>query len=134
MKNFFSVIVIFAVLIVGGGYVFMKDSAKKNQERVVEDLSSARRTFAQKARAAATLEDTDAYLRAMRASLESYKEELKKRVYRDSDELRDPEGYKKLVEAKFKKGELDEAKRKSMIDGYDIVKDAYDTMMAGNWK
>jgi hypothetical protein len=134
MKNFFSVIVIFAVLLVGGGYVYVKQSDESTRQKITEDLSNARRGFAAKARAAASQEDTDAYLRATRASLEAYKEELSKKVYKGHDDRRDPAAYKKHVEEKFEKKEIDEAKRKSMIEGYEIVKDAFDTLMSGNWK
>lgn len=134
MRNFFSIIVIFAVLLVGGGFVYMRQAEEKTRVQVADDLANARRTFAQKARAAATQDDSDAYLRAMRASIESYKEELSKKVYKKNEELRDPEAYKKSVDEKFEKGEIDEAKRKSMLEGYTIVKDAYDTLMSGNWR
>lgn len=134
MRNFFSIIIIFAVLLVGGGWVYMRQADQKTKEKLADDLSSARRTFAQKARSAATENDTDAYLRSMRVALETYKEELKKHVYGGHEQLRDPEAYKKTVDQKFEKKEIDEAKRKSMLEGYELVKDAYDTLMAGNWR
>lgn len=124
MRNFFSIIIIFAVLLVGGGWVYMRQADQKAKEKLADDLSSARRSFAQKARAAATENDTDAYLRSMRVALETYKEELKKHVYSGHEKLRDPEAYKKTVDQKFEKKETDEAKRKSMLEGYELVKDA----------
>ncbi|MCC7386680.1 MAG: hypothetical protein IT384_32885 [Deltaproteobacteria bacterium] len=134
MRNFFSIIVIFAVLAAIGGYVYTQQEAERTRQRIADDLANARRTFAQKARAAAIEAEPDSYLRSMRVALESYKEELSKRVYKGHDDHRKIDAYKKLVDEKFEKKELDEAKRKSMMEGYDIVKEAYDLLMAGNWK
>lgn len=135
MRNFFSIIVIFAILLVGGGWVYMRQADQRAKEQAAKDLSDARRTLAQKARAAANEDDEDSYLRATRAAIDSYKDELSKRVFSgDKAKFRDPEGYKKTVDLKFEKKEIDEAKRKSMLEGYDIVKEAYDTLMGGSWK
>jgi len=134
MRNFFSIIVIFAVLLIGGGWVYMRQADQRNKEEAVKTLSDARRTFAQKARSAASEESEDAYLRSMRGAIESYKDELKKRVYNGKEKYRDVEAYKKSLDEKFEKKELDEAKKKSMLEGYDIVKEAYDTLMSGAWK
>lgn len=133
MKNFFSVIIIFAVLVAGGIFIWASRSAEQARIKVAEDLSDARRTFAQKARAAANQDDDDAYHRSMSAALESYKEELSKKVYRDHPDLRDIDAYKKTLDEKFEKNQIDEAKRKSMMEGYTIVKEAFDTILGGSW-
>ena len=133
MKNFFSIIIIFAVLLVGGGVLYLKKQAEEQRVQLAEDLASVRRSFAHKARSAANEED-DRYVSAMKGALKSYEEDLKRTVYDEQPEARDPEKYKKMVDEKFEKGEMDEARRKSMLEGYEIVKDAYDTLMAGNWR
>jgi hypothetical protein len=134
MRNFFSIIIVFGVLLVAGGWVWMRQQEERTRVKLAEDVASAKRTFAQKARSAASEAEDPAYLRSMKAALSSYKEELTKRVFKDHPEAHDPSHFKKSVEEKFTKKELDEAHRKSMLEGYDIVKDAYDTLMSSNWQ
>jgi hypothetical protein len=134
MQRFFSVIVIFAILLVGGGYLWSKKADEESRVKRNEELAAARRGFEDKARAAAREQDNDGYMRSMRAAIQSYDEELKKRVYSKSPESRDPAEFKKKVDEQFQKGLIKEAQQKSMLEGYVIVKDAYDTLMSGNWK
>jgi hypothetical protein len=134
MQRFFSVIIIFGILLVGGGFLWMKKSDEEARLKRGEDLSAARRTFADKARAAARDEDEASYMRSIRAAIQSYDEELKKRVFAKAPEMRDPSAYKKKVDDQFQKGEIKEAQQKSMMEGYAIVKEAYDTLMTGNWR
>jgi hypothetical protein len=112
----------------------IKKSDEEARVKRGEDLAAARKTFADKARAAVRDEDEAAYMRNIRASIQSYDEELKKKVYAKSPDARDPSAYKKKVDDQFKKGEIKEGQQKSMMEGYQIVKEAYDTLMAGNWK
>jgi hypothetical protein len=134
MKNFISILVIFAVLVAGGIFLYVRQSEQQAKEKVAAQLADARRTFAQKARSAAGEADAEGYLRQMRGAIESYKDELKKRVYAGHDELRDVERYKKSVEEKFLKKEVDEAKKKSMLEAYDLVKETYDVVMGASWR
>lgn len=134
MQRFFSIIIIFGILLVGGGYLFMKKSDQEARVKISDDLASARRSFADKARSAVNEEDEKDYLRAIQASIKGYDEEVKKRVYGKKPEWRDPAAYEKDVEERFKKGELQEAQRKSMLEGYSLVKGSYDVIMAANWK
>lgn len=133
MRNFFSIIIIFGFLVVAGAWVWKTKSDESTRQKIAEEISNSRRTFGQLARTAVNESENDRYLRAIKTSLASYKEDLQKRVYKDHPKAKDPEAYKKQVEEKFKKGELDEAQRKSMLEGYEIVKEAYDILMAGNW-
>lgn len=134
MQRFFSIIIIFAILVVGGSWVFIEKSEQEARAKREADLAAARRTFADKARSAARESDNDGYHRSIRAALGSYQEELKKRVYQKAPEELDVAAYKTDVERRFKEGELKESQQKSMLEAYAIVRDAYDTMMAGNWK
>lgn len=134
MRNFFSIIIIFAILLVGGGWVYMRQQEERTRAKIAEDLASARRTFAHKARSASSEADDEAYARSIKAALKTYDEELSRKVFRDHKELRDPAKFKATVEKKLEKGEIDEARRKSQLEGYDIVKEAYDTLMAANWR
>lgn len=134
MQRFFSVIIIFGILLVGGGFLWVRKSDEASRVKRQDDLAAARKTLADKARAAVREADNDAYQRSMRAAIASYDDELKKRVYGKKPEARDPAAYQKGVEEKFKKGEIKEAQQKSMLEGYGIVRTAYDTLMSGNWK
>jgi hypothetical protein len=134
MQRFFSMIIIFGILVVGGGYLYTQKSSEEAKQEVMDKRSEARRTFADKARAAVREDDPDSYQRAIQASIKSYDEELKKRVYAKREELRDPAGYEKEVDKQFKEGLLKEAQHKSMLEGYKMVREAYDTLMAANWR
>jgi type II secretory pathway pseudopilin PulG len=133
MQRFFSIIIIFGVLLVGGSILWIKKSDETARAERVEQLAQARRTFADKARSAVRSEN-DAYEREIRSGLTSYQEELKKRVYGRKPDAFDPGAYKKQVDEKFKKGEIKEAQQKSMLEGYEIVRGAYDTVMSGQWR
>ncbi len=134
MKNFFSIIVIFAILLVGGGFVYMKQQAEERRVRTIEQMSEVRRSFAHKARAAVNNDDDEAYLREIKAAISSYKDELDRTVYRENPDAKDIERYTKLLEEKFEGGEYDEARRKNMLEGYEIVREAYEILMSTSWK
>lgn len=133
MRNFFSIIVIFAILLVGGGWVYTKQQREKAKVQVADELAEARKNFANKARSAANEVETSDYLRAIRAALTQYDEELKGRVYKKNKEYRNPEAYKQRVEAQFKEGKIDEAQRKSMLEGYELVANAYELLKNKSW-
>ena len=134
MQRFFSMIIIFGILVVGGGYLYTQKSGEEAKQDVMDKRSEARRTFADKARAAAREEDNASYERGIQAAIKSYDEELKKRVYAKRDEMRDPAAYEKEVDRQFKEGLIKEVQHKSMIEGYKMVREAYDTLMAANWR
>ena len=108
-------------------------SGEEAKQDVMDKRSEARRTFADKARAAAREEDNSNYHRGIQAAIKSYDDELKKRVYAKRDELRDPAGYEKEVDKQFKEGTIKEVQHKSMLEGYKMVREAYDVLMAANW-
>lgn len=133
MGRFFSIFIIFAILIGGGVYLYGEKSRQEAEARIEERLADARRNFADKARAAVS-EDDEEYLDSIQRALKAYDEQLKKSVYDDKPEWRDPEAFEKRVEKQFEEKKLNEAQRKSMLEGYEIVKDAYDKLMAASWK
>lgn len=132
MRNFFSIIVIFAILLVGGGWVYTKQQREKARLQVADELAEARKNFANKARSAASEVETSEYQRAIRAALTQYDEELKS-VFKKHKEYRNPEAYKEKVEAQFKEGKIDEAQRKSMLEGYELVANAYEVLKNKSW-
>lgn len=134
MQRFFSIIIIFAILLVGGSWVFIQKSDQADQAKRAEDLAAARRTFLDKARAAVREENNDAYDRSMKAAIVSYKEDLTKRVYAKKPDAFDPGRYKVEADEQFKDQKLKEAEHKSRLEGYEIVRGAYDTLMSGNWR
>lgn len=134
MQRFFSMLMIFGILVVGGGYLYTQKAEDEAKKQIEEDRKSARRTFADKARSAAGEEDTDTYLRGVQGAIRAYDDELKKRVYADEPEWRDPAAYQAEVDKQFKEGLIKEVQHKSMIEGYKIVREAYDKVMSANWK
>ena len=134
MQRFFSMIIIFGLLVVGGGYLYTQKAEEEAKQKLESDRKEARRTFADKARSAVQEEANDAYLRGVQGAIRAYDDELKKRVYDAKPEWRDPASYEKTVTQQFKEGLIPEAKHKSMIEGYTIVRKAYDRLMEANWK
>ena len=126
------IIIILGLVGLGGAYLWMQRTQEEARAQTEQALSSARRTFADQARSAVA-DETEAYLTNIKAALEAYEEELD-RVYEARPEWRDPEAYRREVETLFQDGELKEGQKKSMLEGYAIVKDAYDTLMARNWQ
>lgn len=134
MQRFFSIVIIFAILVVGGGWLLVQKSNEDARVRIEERLADARRSFADRARSAASEEDNEAYVRGIKAALSSYQDELKKQVYDEKPEWRNADAYVEQVELQFKEGQLNEAQRKSMKEGFAIVKEAHDRLKSGNWK
>lgn len=134
MQRFFSVIVIFAILVIGGGYLYTQKADEEARQQIIDDRAEARRTFADKARSAAREDDENGYVRTITAALRSYDDELKKKVYAKKPAWRDPSGYEKEVNKQFAEGLIKEAQHKSMIEGYQIVREAYDKLMSASWK
>lgn len=132
MGRFFSIVITLAVIGLGGAYLWMQRAEEEARARISASLSSARRTFADQARAAVS-DESDAYLTQVKAALAAYEEELS-RVYEGHTDWWDPEAYRREVEARFAEGGLKEAQKKSMLEGYGIVKDAYDTLMKRDWR
>lgn len=126
------IIITVGLLGLGGAYLWIQRSQEEARARTEEALARARRTFADQARAAVS-DETEDYLANVKAALAAYGEELD-RVYETRPDWRDPEAYRREVERRFEEGELKEGQRKSMLEGYAIVKDAYDTLMAGSWR
>nr|ADI21468.1 hypothetical protein [uncultured myxobacterium HF0070_11L13] len=134
MKNFFSVIIIFVILLVMGGYVYVQKQDVAQREEISKNLSKVRRNFASRARDAINQEDGAEYLRNIKAALKSYDEELDRTVYAKNPEARDIESYTKLVEEEFEKGSVDEGQRKRMLERHKIVRKAYDILKGQDWR
>src|SRR5687768_5097997 len=101
MQRFFSVLVIFGILIIGGGYLWIQKSDESAKEKVEQTRANARRAFQEKARMAVRDTSNDGYLRSIQTAIRSYEEELVKQVYAKKPKLRDPTAYEKEVERSF---------------------------------
>lgn len=134
MGRWVTLIIIIAIVVFGGGYLWQQKTAIEDRENLDRALADARRSFADLARAATKEEDEESYRRQILAALKTYENELDKRVYAIRPEWRDVEAFKKQVDQQFEDGKLREASRKRMFEGYDIVKDAYETLKKGRWK
>ncbi|MCB9653864.1 MAG: hypothetical protein H6729_07010 [Deltaproteobacteria bacterium] len=134
MGRYFSVVVIAGVAVVLGGYLLMMKSEETAKLNVATERQAARRAFADRARMAAEENDSGTYLRAIQTALRSYDEDLKKRVYAKHPKWRDPGAYVKEIDTLLKEGSIKEEQHKSMHEGYETVRAAYDLMMAANWR
>lgn len=134
MKNFFSLFVIAAIIVGGGWYLYDQKKTQDDQAAIEKRLRDARRSFAERARGAVTEEETDDYLRQIRAALSAYEQELKNTVYADRPDWFDVEAKKNEMQALFEKGEISEAQHRGMMKRYALVREAYDTLMAGTWE
>jgi hypothetical protein len=128
---FRTLLIVAIVALVGGGLLYNRISTQQAQEEVEQALYETRRSFADKA-ASIVEEDTETYLSAMKDALRKYEQEIDD-VYADHPEWHDTRAFKALVEERFESGEIKEAQRKSMLEGYNLVRSAYDTLLAGSW-
>jgi hypothetical protein len=127
-----TLLIVLLVAAGGGYYLYNNYAQQQARERVEEEVRDARRSFADKAASIVT-EPTEAYNRRIRSALKDYEDELED-IYDGHEDWRDVDAYKKEVERRFEEGELSEAQRKSMLEGFEMVRDAYDTLMSGSWK
>lgn len=134
MGRLITFLIIVGIIVGGGGYLWQQYTDQEARAKLEVDLKDARRSFADLARSAVDEEEDDEFRRRIRSALETYDGELKKGVYADRPEWRDLGLYENEVAVAFEEGQIGEAQRKSMLEGYDIVKTAYETLKKGRWK
>jgi len=126
-----TILIILVVALAGGGLLYQRHMAQVTEQEIEEGLREARRTFEDKAASIVT-EDTEAYLSRIATALTAYEQELD-RVYEGYEDRRDPNAYAAEVKKQLEEGQIEEASASSMLEAFDLVKDAYDTLMQGNW-
>lgn len=134
MKNFFSLFVIAAIALGGGWYLYDQQATREAKAQVEERLRDARRAFAERVRAAVNEDEPEDYLRGVKTALSAYEEELQQEVYGDHPEWFDLDAKRKEMDALFEKGELSEAQHKGMMERFELVKTAYETLVQGAWQ
>ena len=134
MGRLVAILIILGITGFGSYWAYDQYTSQEARVKMKAALADARRSFASLARSAVIEKEDDAYRRRIQSALQSYEDELGKRVYAERPEWRDTDGYKDQVEARFTDGQLPEARRKSMLEGYSIVKEAYETLKKGQWK
>lgn len=134
MSRFFSVFVIIAILVGGGAYLYNQKAEEEATAAIEKRLRAARRSFAEKARGAITEEENDAYISGVKAALRAYADELKSVVYADRPEAFDVDEMKKTMTTELEAGNISEAQHKGMMERFELVKSAYETLMEGKWE
>ncbi len=127
-----SILLILVVALVGGGLLWQRHHQQVVQQEIEDGLRKVRRTFADKA-ASIVGEDDDAYLSRIQAALRTYDEEVEE-VFEGRESYLDRGAYRKRVEAKLEEGEIKEAQASSMLEAYEMVEEAYATLLEGAWK
>lgn len=126
-------LLIILVLAAGGGYfLYNWKATQEAQARVDEEIRDARRTFADKA-ASIVSEDDDVYLTRIKEALRDYDRELDD-IFQDYPEWRNPDAYEEAVDTKLEEKEITEAQATSMLEGFELVRSTYDTLLSGSWK
>lgn len=133
MQRFFSTFLILAIIAGGGYYIYSQKAEEAAKEQVEERLAAARRSFAEKARAAISEEDQEDYVAGVKSALRAYDEELKKVVYADRPGWLDVDRMRKEMDRRLQEGNLEEARHKGMMERFELVRGAYDILMAGRW-
>lgn len=127
-----SILIILVVALIGGGILYQRHLQQVTEQEIEEGIREARRTFEDKA-ASIVGEDTDTYVTRIHDALGAYGEELDD-VFEGHEELQNPDEYAELVKKQLEEGQLKESQASSMLEAFDMVKSAYDTLMRGSWK
>lgn len=127
-----TLIIVVLLALVGGGILYNNVATQQARQEVQDALYETRRTFSDKAASIIGEEDAE-YLDRIKAALAEYAKEIDA-VYADHPEWMNVDAYAERVEAQFEEGEIKEAQKKSMLEGFEFVKDGYQTLLAGNWK
>ena len=134
MGRVVTFLIIVGIIVGGGGYLWQQYTDQEARAKLKVAMADARRNFASVARAAVKEQDDDEFRRQILKALDNYQDELKKGVFSERPEWRDPEFFKKEVERQFAEGKMPEASRKSRLEAYEIVQEAYETLKKGRWK
>ncbi|MEM1025682.1 MAG: hypothetical protein AAGD10_05260 [Myxococcota bacterium] len=126
-------LLIVLLLAAGGGYYLYGVYAEQQAREAIEvGVRDARRSFSDKAASIVTEEAKD-YNRRIREALKDFESQVQD-VYEGHEDWRNVDGYRTEVERRFEEGEISEAQKKSMMEGFGMVKNAYDTLLAGSWE
>lgn len=128
-----TLLIILVFALAGGYYLYSWQATQQARVEISDAVRDARRTFADKAASIVVEDETDDYLDRIKEALSAYEKELDD-IYEEHPKWRNPDAYEEDVNERFEKGELKEAQVKSMLEGFELVKSAYDTLLAGSWK
>ena len=134
MQGIISVLMILALILGGGAYLYSQRADQIARQEVQANLHEAHAVFADKARAALVRENPEDYLAEMKAALRSYKQDLETVVYASRPDWFDVEAQKKLTNQSLDRGEVTESRHRGMMEGYEFVRAAYDTLMTVGWQ
>ena len=134
MGRVVAVVIILAMIVFGGGFLWQQASLQESEKQTNAALAESRRSFGELARAAVRADDEGEYKRQILGALNTYEDELKRGVYADRPDLRDPTQFTAMIARQFEKGKLDEGRRKNALEAYGIVAEAYDVLKKGRWK
>ncbi|MEM7677388.1 MAG: hypothetical protein AAF449_15420, partial [Myxococcota bacterium] len=126
--------IITAIVVVGGGYLWTQYTDQQARAELQLATADARRNFAELARAAVKEEQYEEFRRQILSALGTYEEELTHRVYAQKPEWRNVDYFRNEVERRFFDGKLPEARRKSMLEAFEIVNSAHQALKKGQWK
>ncbi len=134
MQRYFSVFVILAIVIGGGAYLYNVKAEQEAKESIAKKLSNARRSFAERARAAAVEPDVERYQGAIKQAVGAYEDELKKVVYAERPEWFDLEEVKKDMDERLSEREITEERHRGMMERYELVRSAHDVLVGKKWR
>jgi hypothetical protein len=127
-----TLVIVIAFVLAGGLYLYNWQATQQAQAEVDAAIVDARRTFADKA-ASIVGQDEDEYLRRIKEALTAYERELDD-IFADHPDWRNPNAYEEAVQRQLEEGQITEAQSTSMLEGYELVRSAYDTLLQGTWK
>lgn len=128
-------IAIVAVAAVGGGGLLWKRQDDQRARQAVDaSLVDARAAFKELAMGAVAETEDEGYRRRLLTALLQYEETLETRVYGERPQLRDPDAYRRRMERQLDELDVPAAERPGKLEGFEIVKAAYDKLASGTWK
>ncbi|MGF1509599.1 MAG: hypothetical protein ACFB9M_08880 [Myxococcota bacterium] len=129
---FRTLLVIMVVAAASGYYYYTRYAENQAREALSEALERRRATFAEQA-AAIVGEPTEDYARQIKDALRSYDGDLDA-LYAEHPEWLEDDAFERHVEEAFAKGEIKATQKTSMLEGYAMVKEAYEVLRSGDWE
>ena len=134
MGRWVTLAIIAGTLLLGMGYLWQQRTDQLAREKLAAALADARRTFKERAGEALEEDDEAQYRRQVFRALRAYEDGLLDKVYADRPEWRDPDSYRERLIEQLNERNVPRSKRPRKLEGFEVVKAAYDVLKAGRWK
>jgi hypothetical protein len=133
MKRFAGIGVIALSLLVAGTYYWKKRQDDELRQDLEARRAAAQEDFSKSVRNALARTDDAGSLNGLREAIEVYQAALSEDIFRGHDEFREVDQYRQRVDEQASKKSLTEERKAKLLEGFEMVKQAYDTLVADKW-